>query len=121
MVVFTTKVAARVLAAASVLSFALAGAVSAASADEGNSGNSGVEDCPAGTVGIKVDPPVSTTHENVTFTVTGNAESLAWSDGNTGPLDVVEVLVKGGNATRTFTYDASVAGDSGLVAPLNAS
>jgi hypothetical protein len=103
------------------MSFVLAGVATVASASTGNSGNSGPEDCPAGTVGVKVDPPVSWTNGNLQFTVVGDAESLNWTDGNTGPYEVVQVLVKGGNATRTYDYAASVSGDTGLVAPVNSS
>jgi hypothetical protein len=77
--------------------------------------------CPQGTYEIKIDPPVSWSYKNVSFTVVGDRASLNWNDGNTGPYDVVRVIVKGGVPSRVYDYGVDVAGDTGLVAPINAS
>jgi collagen type VII alpha len=84
-----------------------------------NGGNTGT--CPSGSTAFKVDGAINWTNANLSFVVSEHGQLLAWTDGNTGPLDVVRVLVKGGRATAQYDYAVSATGAVGLTAPINAS
>jgi uncharacterized repeat protein (TIGR01451 family) len=106
------------LASASVLMLSAAGAVSAASVTPTfHEGNVGVEDCPTGSTGIKIDGKDSSGSAG------GVTVTLTYHDGNTvvdftatGGL-VSIAFIKGGDNYNQYTYSPAVASDTNLISP----
>jgi uncharacterized repeat protein (TIGR01451 family) len=78
-------------------------------------------DCPAGTVGYKVEPVTAGVKSDGTLSVT-----IATNNTPAGPtfdftanLPIVTVFVKGGTVSNRYDYDPAATSDTGLHSPVN--
>jgi uncharacterized repeat protein (TIGR01451 family) len=84
-------------------------------------GNTQESDCPAGTVGFKLEPVTAGPHTSGPLTV---AIALVETAGGptfdfTSNLPIKTVFVKGGNDSNAYNYNPSVTADTGLHSPFN--